>query len=162
MTAYVVTEDGQYLPNGYFAEILSSVIERGVPFRFQASGMSMSPFVRSGDVLTISPVTGTLKLGEVVAFRLQAGGRFAVHRIIKMANHGFLIQGDNCAGPDGWMAPDSILGRVTRIERAGREIHLGLGGERSILASLSRAGLLIPLVKPARWVYHRLVKGGVL
>lgn len=150
------------IPNDYFAEILSSVIERGVPFRFQASGMSMSPFVRSGDVLTISPVAGSLKLGEVVAFRHPAGGRFAVHRIVKIRNHGFFIQGDNCAEPDGWMTPDAILGRVTSIKRAGCEIRLGLGVERVVIAALSWAGFLILLVKPARWAYHRLVKGGVL
>ncbi len=160
--AYTIVDEPYSIPNGYFAEILSSVIERGVPFRFQASGMSMSPFVRSGDVLTISPVDGSLKLGEVVAFRHPAGGGFAVHRVIKMGSHGLLIQGDNCAEPDGWMAPDAILGRVTRIERAGREIRLGLGVERFIIAALSQVGLMIPLVAPVRWAYHRLVKGGVL
>ena len=162
MSVYVVVEDSQFLPNGYFAEILSSVIERGVPFRFQASGMSMSPLVRSGDVLTNSPIESPLRLGDVVAFRDSISGRFAIHRIVGLGNHGLLIKGDNCIEPDGWMAPGSILGRVTRIERAGREIRLGLGGERFIIAALSRAGLLIPLVKPVRWAYHRLVKGGAL
>ena len=141
--------------------MLSSVVERGVPFRFRASGMSMSPFVRSGDVLTISPLAGPLQLGDIVAFRDSASGRFAVHRVVDLENQGLLIKGDNCAEPDGWMAPEAILGRVTRVERAGHEIRLGLEGERFIIAALSRAELLIPLVKPVRWAYHRLVIGGV-
>ena len=38
-----------------------------------------------------------------------------------------------------------ILGRVTRIERAGRRVRLGLGPERALIAVLSRRGLLRPL-----------------
>lgn len=150
------------IPNDHFLEMLSSVTERGTQFRFKAGGMSMSPFVRSGDVLTISPVNSPLKVGEVVAFRHSNGGRFAVHRIIDTGKQGLLLKGDNCSLADGWISPEAIIGRVTRIERGGRVILFGLGGEQSLIAVLSRTNLLIPLVAPVRVGYRLWVRRGAL
>ncbi len=58
-----------------------------------------------------------------------------------------LIQGDNLPTPDGWIPATALLGRVVSIERRGRRINLGLGPERGLLATLSRLGLLRPLIR---------------
>ena len=50
-------------------DLLSAVLNKGVPVRFQAKGFSMSPFIKNNDVVTISPWQGTRPgLGDIIAF----------------------------------------------------------------------------------------------
>ena len=42
---------------------------------------------------------------------------------------------------DGVVASAALLGRVVQVERAGKTVRLGMGAERSLIASLSRYGL---------------------
>jgi len=37
-------------------ELLRSVLDKGVPFRFQAKGFCMTPFIKDGDVITVFPL----------------------------------------------------------------------------------------------------------
>lgn len=128
-------------------ELMRSVLARGVPFRFCARGWSMAPFIRDGDLITVSPIQEALPgIGDVVAFVRPETGNLVVHRIV--ATHGAArsLQGDSGpACPDGIIPPENLLGRVTRVERQGRDVWLGLGPERYLIAWLSRNGLLIPL-----------------
>ena len=107
----------------------------------------MHPFIRDGDVVTVSPWDGGfLSPGEVVAFCHPETGRLVVHRIVKRNSQGFLLRGDNCPEADGLVPASGILGRVTRVERNGQVIRLGWGPERRLLALLARYHLLQPLV----------------
>ncbi len=107
----------------------------------------MAPFIRDGDVITISPLQHTLPgLGDVVAFVRHPVGNLVVHRVVARHAKTWFIQGDNepeCA--DGIIPVEDLLGRVTRIERDGRDMWLGLGPERFLIAWLSRTRRLIPL-----------------
>jgi hypothetical protein len=107
----------------------------------------MAPFIRDGDVITVSPLGGApVRLGEVVAFLHPVAKKLVVHRVITRRDTAMLIQGDGIAdGPDGLVSLERVLGRVTCVERAGRPVWLGLGPERVMIAWLSRARLLIPL-----------------
>ncbi|HNW61079.1 MAG TPA: S24/S26 family peptidase [bacterium] len=149
----------QILPNHGFADLMTAVLEKGKPFRFQAAGASMAPFIRNGDVITIAPVVGRISIGEVLAFRRPDGGKLAVHRVVARSRQGLLLKGDNSCQSDGWVTPDSILGRVSRIEHRGHQVRIGLGPERHIIAWLSRRALLRPLLVPVsrllRPVYKR-------
>jgi hypothetical protein len=58
-----------------------------------------------------------------------------------------LCRGDVAAGADPPASPDDLLGRVTRVERGGRRVRLGLGLERLPIAWLSRIGLLRALAR---------------
>ena len=50
-------------------DLMRAVLAKGVPFRFCARGWSMAPFIRDGDVITVSPLRQSLPgVGEVVAF----------------------------------------------------------------------------------------------
>ncbi len=128
-------------------ELLRAVLSRGVPFRFRARGWSMAPFVRDGDVITVSPLRhGLPRTGDVVAFVGPGDGRLVVHRVIGRREGGVLIQGDSapeCA--DGVIPGENILGQVTRVERHGRNAWLGLGPERFAIAWLSRTRRLVPV-----------------
>jgi len=131
-------------------ELMQAVLGKGVPFRFQSKGLSMQPFIREGDVVTVSPLRGAgLRVGDVVAYAALEAERVVVHRVIGRNGRDLLIKGDGNAGADGLIAETQILGRVTRVERDGRKVHLGLGPERWLIARLARSGLLWSYLLPA-------------
>jgi signal peptidase I len=133
------------------AEILQAVLDRGAPFRFRATGFSMTPFVRDGDIVTLAPLSGApVRRGEVVAFMRPETNKLVIHRVVGQQGDALLIQGDNVHKADGPIPSDHILGRVTRVERGGRPVYLGLGPERQLIALLSRWGLFHRLL---RWVW---------
>lgn len=127
--------------------LMQAVLAKGVRFRFRAKGWSMTPFIRDGDVISVSPLRGApARLGEVVAFVRPTTGNLVVHRVIGKRSTALLIQGDNAPdSADGLIPQANVLGRVTTVERGGRSVWLGLGPERLAIACLSRMGLLLPL-----------------
>lgn len=150
----VVSGAAQTMPNAGFAELMAAVLARSAPFRFQASGFSMSPFIRDGDVITLGPPPRRLRFGEVAAFVNPGNNRLTVHRVVAIGRHGYLIRGDNAPEPDGTVAHADILGRVINVERGSRRVRLGLGFERLVIAFLSRRGWLAPLLVPIRCIFH--------
>lgn len=133
-----------------FAELMGAVLEKNVPFRFTASGSSMAPFIRDGDILTVSPLSLPLCRGDVVPFVNPAGNQLMVHRIVGISREGYLIKGDNNSVPDGRIPVAVIIGRVVRVEHGGRSVRLGLGPERFLIAWLSQCCLLTPVVAGVR------------
>jgi signal peptidase I len=155
---YVVNGTVQTMPNAGFAELMAAVLARGAPFRFQASGFSMLPFIRDGDVITLSPTPAHLRFGDVVAFVNHGNDRLIVHRIVHITRHGYFMRGDNLPEPDGFVSHAGILGRVILVERRGRCVRLGLGLERVVIAFLSRRGWLAPLLVSVQHIFHFLFK----
>jgi hypothetical protein len=136
-------------------DFLEVVLARGASFRFRARGFSMHPFIKDGDVITVSPWRGArLHPGDVVAFCQPDTGKLVVHRILAINSQGFLLQGDNNPGADGLAPSAGILGRVARVERNGRIIRLGWGPERRLLALLARYRFLKPLAYWTWQVFH--------
>jgi hypothetical protein len=153
----VVVEGGAYSLSGVaLLELMSATLRRGACFRFTARGFSMDPFVRDGDVLTVAPVRGRPGLGRVVAVRDPVTGRPVVHRVVAHGAGGVLVRGDGAGRADGVAGPDDVLGQVVAVERNGRRIRLGCGPERRAISALSRAGLLVPLVRAMRRARHSL------
>jgi hypothetical protein len=153
-TSLRVEHDGSVvLPAGALRDILSSVVGRGDCVRFRARGVSMLPFIHEGDLLTVGPWRpGPLKVGDVIAFQRLQADRVSVHRVVKTLNDGVVAKGDAAVNVDGVIPFDRVLGRVSKVERDGREVRAGLGPERRLLAVLSRSELLLPLVTLARQV----------
>jgi hypothetical protein len=126
--------------------LLEDLLRGGTAVRLEVTGHSMSPFIRTGDVVTIEPLSGRrLRLGQVVA--LAPGGHLLVHRLVGWHRGLARVRGDVAACADPLASPDELLGRVTRVERGGRRVRLGLGIERLAIAWLSRVGLLRALAR---------------
>jgi hypothetical protein len=105
-------------------ELIESIHARGASVRFMASGQSMYPAVRDGDVITVSPLAGTrVGRGEVVAFRNAEGDELVVHRVARVTPEGALIKGDNTLEADGVIPEAAICGVVTGVERGGRPLR---------------------------------------
>lgn len=143
------------MPNAAFAELMKAVLAKGAPFRFQAPGFSMTPFIRNGDVITIVPSSDRIRLGDVVAFQNPAIGKLTIHRVVHISRRGYLFKGDNSPESDGRVSPARIIGRVVRVERHDKRVQLGSGIERVVIAFLSRHGWLTPIVRMG-WRFARL------
>ena len=141
-SAYVVQGGELSLSNAGQLELLLAMRERGAPLRTMVRGFSMTPFLRDGDVLTIAPLKGSPRVGDIVAFRHPENGRLAIHRLVRWTKKGWLAWGDNCPEPDGEVAPGDILGRVIRAERNGRRAYPWLGRAGALIALLNSTGML--------------------
>ena len=89
----------------------------------------MFPFIRDGEVLLVRPCP-IVRRGDVVL--CDAGeGRVLAHRVLRVCQANgrsmVLLQGDACAGPDGLLPMDNVIGCVTAVERGERRIRLDAG-----------------------------------
>lgn len=146
---FVSIEDELPLSGNALAELMQDVLTKGKVFRFRANGFSMSPFIQDDDLISISPLLDAPpKMGEVVAFTNPERGKLIVHRIVSKDQNAYLLLGDN--HPDkkyDSVLVGNILGRVSRVERDGKVLRLGLGPEKYLIALFSRARLLQPLIE---------------
>jgi signal peptidase I len=143
------TEEEQSLPSPAFISLLKGVLEMGSSFRFRANGASMTPFIKQGDLITLSPYPESApRLGDVAAFFFPGTEKLAIHRVVGKKGTGYLLKGDNAIAIDGVIPRENILARVKKVERGGKEIRLGLRQERYLIALLARSGLLLSLYSP--------------
>lgn len=158
--ALFIKEGGELSLSGpTLVELLRAVLGKGAPCRFRAKGFSMSPFVRDGDVITVSPLSGASpRRGDVVAFVRPGMEKLVVHRVVGKRGHSYLIKGDSTPEADGLIPEANVLGRVIRVERDGKEVFLGLGPERFLIAFLTGRGLLFPLLLPLWRLVRPIVK----
>ena len=148
------------IPNDEFADLITAVLQNGIPFRFQASGFSMSPFIKNGDVITLSNSSKReISMGDVVAFINPACDKLTIHRVVKIHANGFLMKADNSPRLDGWIEKQHILGYVINVERYHRSVKIGLGSGRQFIAFLSRHNLLMPGLRVLRPFLRPLLKG---
>lgn len=120
------------------AEALSGlsreVLHRGGILRVEATGGSMLPFIRPGDVLHVAPACASeLTVGDVVLYGGPDGHPMA-HRLIQSPRRATGWRLVTCADarPGQWelVRPDRLLGRVVAYERAGRLRSLVRGRQR--------------------------------
>jgi len=133
----------QIHPNKRFSALMKAVIKEGNAFRFRAAGNSMNPFIKNGDIITISPINNrSIITGDILAVSIPTDNHLVVHRVVSRKKDLFLLKADNCKDPDGWIPSFHIIGSVNKIERKGYQIHLGLGLEKRLIAVLSRVNIL--------------------
>ena len=134
-----------------FDALSAAVLERGDSLRFRASGNSMRPFIRDGDVLLVRPGL-EIRLGDVVLCRAEKG-RLLAHRVtwVDRQSHprSIVLQGDACPWPDGLFPMDNVLGRVVAAERGARRVRLDAGLFRWL-------GWLWIRAWPLRWRIYRV------
>lgn len=126
---------------------MRAVLAKGLPFRFCARGWSMTPFIRNGDVITVSSLQYSQpRIGEIIAFVRPEDEKLVVHRVIARHAKDAIFQGDNdLEYPEEVIPRENLLGKVTKIERNGRKVWMGMGPERYMIAWLSRMKLLTPI-----------------
>ena len=147
-SVFSITRSGELSLSGTaFTELLQAVVSKEASFRFQVKGFSMSPFIKDGDVVTISPLVNAEPcFGDVVAFLHPDTKRLIIHRVVGGKGDSYLMRGDNAFEMDGLVSKENILGRLKKVERNRRELLIGLGPERVLIAFLSRRKLLSPIL----------------
>lgn len=100
-------------------DLVRSLLREGVSVRIKVSGESMSPLLRSGDLVEISSMQGRRpKLGDIVFFSTLQNAPL-VHRLLRRRYYGNILylqtKGDACCSFDSFVPADYILGRVQRI-----------------------------------------------
>lgn len=119
------------LDDDAFASISAQILLQGDSFQFRARGSSMTPFIRDGDLLTISPVDAAdLQVGDVVLYRTRRD-RIVAHRIVgRRMEGGDLVletRGDARLDSDSPVPADGILGRAVRLQRGDHVYRLDRG-----------------------------------
>ena len=126
----------------------------------------MLPFIRTGDIVTVAPLDGRARVGDVVAF-VGPAQELVVHRVVARHPATYEISPDNTGALHDPATPDvvpfrAVLGVVTKVERDGRRVHLGLGPERLLIVALVRFGWLQPLVAALRALRLHVAGSGAL
>ncbi len=112
-------------PKNELHRLGAHLLDEGLSVRVKASGYSMFPAIRPGDILEIIPVGGTgasLVAGEVVA--LKCDNDFVVHRFIgyfeKDGRQWLFTRGDSTLRADDPFPPEALAGRVISLTRGKR------------------------------------------
>ena len=109
-----------------FEELATQLLGAGHAIRFRASGSSMYPVVRDGDILDVWPVRcAEVDVGDIVLYRSSGHGIIA-HRAVGIGGQGekitLAVKGDSVKTADAQVQESQVLGRVVSIERRGRRI----------------------------------------
>lgn len=122
-----------------FRELFAGILAAGKSVRFTALGHSMTPSIRHGDVVTISPIgTHRIRRGDVVAVVCDpAIGQVLVHRVVRLSAHTLETRGDALGYTDGRFPSTAVIGRVTAVERHGRPVTW-YGHSRACIVPLQR------------------------
>ena len=90
--------------------LLQDTLRREGSFRWMLRGDSMSPTLRPGTEILISPRPLRLRTGMIAVF--AAGEALVAHRLVRATPRGWLAQGDHQPWPDRPLVTDDILGVV--------------------------------------------------
>lgn len=98
----------------------------------------MRPTIPDGALVTVAPVPGTgPRIGDIVLAR--DGDRSVVHRVIGRSHGALRLKGDLNPREDPPITPSQVLGRVVRVEVAGKARRVS--GRRGALLGLFWAAL---------------------
>ena len=99
-------------------QLLCSARLRSVRFH----GLSMSPFLKEGDRVTVEPVCWEdIKRGDIVTYRCEA--KYPTRRVVSKRRDRLLLWCDNWPALRFTMARTDLLGRVVMVERDGKLLH---------------------------------------
>jgi len=110
---------------GHQSDILrlfEDILNKGLNLRVRVTGMSMVPFLKGEEILTIRQMPcSSLRKGDLILFR-NTYDMPVLHRIIQKrkgddGNFRFLTKGDSLMAFDEEIYGGSVLGKVLRIER---------------------------------------------
>jgi hypothetical protein len=89
----MVAERSHWISHRDLAAVVRDVLSHGQSFRFRAHGLSMLPFIRPGDLLTIQSLGGRApRVGDVILYQV-AGERLAAHRVLRGMTAGCRLSG---------------------------------------------------------------------
>lgn len=109
-------------------ELVLEALRQTGSISIRAMGTSMLPGIWPGDLLRIERADATrIVKGEIVLF--ERGERLFVHRVQEICNGSGSVmlttRGDSLPHADPPFGDSALLGRVTKVTRAGQDIRFG-------------------------------------
>jgi signal peptidase I len=133
------------LPARELMPVIRTALKRNQQVRLTATGSSMFPFIRGGDVVELEPMHLPPVAGDLLLARCptaSAGERYVLHRVVRVQGEEFFLRGDaqkDCEGP---FKQEDILGKATRVYRHGRVHRLDQGLWRQVGLAWNRCAPL--------------------
>src|SRR5215472_17053404 len=141
-----------FADSSLFEDVIRPLLEQGLSVRFQARGASMSPAIRDGEMLEITPVmVCKLRKDDIVLAKSNNG--FRLHRIV-LADAGsdvFITRGDCGQQNDPALQGAQILGLAR-----GKEVRVGRRVVQARFRSVS--GWVLLSAARAQYVCHKVLK----
>jgi hypothetical protein len=108
-------------------EACTALLSSGQRARFRATGLSMDPTIRDGDILTVEPMDpGEVRPGEILLYRTPQG--VVAHRLVRCekaeAQLVYIFRGDASGTCDPPVSFGEVLGRVIATRRGRRSRSL--------------------------------------
>lgn len=104
--------------------LAEEVFARGGRVRLTVHGVSMSPFLRGGDVVELAPVSPRgPRVGDIVLARGK-GETYMLHRVARVSDEGYYLLGDAqemCSGPH---ERAQLVAQVVGAWRGTRRLHV--------------------------------------
>lgn len=85
------------------------------------SGKSMLPLLREKRDIMVIDKKGAERCKKYDAVLYKSGGRYILHRVIKVRENDYVIVGDNCRVPEYGIKDENILGILTAVVRDGKK-----------------------------------------
>ena len=121
-------------------------------------GTSMMPLLKQGrDLFTvIKKGEKRCKRGDVVLYK--KGGKYVLHRIVKVREHDYVIMGDNCVSKETGIRDIDIIGVMTEYKRNGKLHSVTDKGCRVYSYIMSHTPAVRGAAKKAALKLKRIVK----
>lgn len=105
-------------------EMSTDFLRQGLGVRFRATGGSMQPTIRHGELITVIPLpVADIQMGDILLY--QTHRKIVAHRLVELGSNGtFILRGDALSVCDKPIASYQILGKVIKTERNGRWVAL--------------------------------------
>lgn len=131
------------VPSAEAGALIESLIREGVAVRIRVLGRSMEPAICSGDFITLAPIQGRIRLGDMVMCRRGDGSSaYYIHRLVwRAGRETWRTKGDALRSLDPAVRRPDIIGRVQSVERSGTGARKNLEGIVAQLGAVARAGL---------------------
>ena len=140
-----------------FKALAGDLLSRDKLIKFKASGFSMSPFIKNGDILEVQPnATSSIQIGDIILYSKMSDILIA-HRVVSIDEYQgerrFITQGDSLFTPDDGVSSNQVLGQVMAVERSGRRIILNSTSGRIFVNMWL---FVVPIIRRFRQLYSRL------
>jgi hypothetical protein len=150
----------------FFVAVVDNLLGDGIGVRFRAGGSSMTPTVRDGEYVIVTPLdrshartnacgSARVDVGDIVLCQMRRGP--VAHRVVAITSSPdgsprYTLCGDAAPDCDRSAGADQLRGKVVSVERDGDRVSLAIAGgrlgkvallgaltvRRSILAALTR------------------------
>lgn len=152
--------------NEEWLNLVKDVLSLKKPLYVRLYGESMYPTIKDSELVKIEPLTGKVKIKEIILYK-DDRGKPIVHRVVKMmradSRMKYLARSDSSWYGGDIIEEEQILGRVTFIRRGDKDIAVGQLKARYLYIIFRRSLRLVAgILEKLRFrQYGKAVKRGV-